>query len=48
MSRRAERNKARQEAQALLDQHAVNAVPVPVERIAKSLGIPRGVRSVGR
>ena len=39
MSRRAERKKARLEAQALLDQHAIKGVPVPVERIAKSLGI---------
>ena len=39
MSRPADWHKARREAQALLEQHAIKAVPVPVERIAKSLGI---------
>ena len=39
MNRRADKNKARREAQALLDNHAIKAAPVPVERIAKSLGI---------
>ena len=39
MSRRANRKKARQEARALLEQYAIKSAPVPVERIAKSLGI---------
>ena len=39
MSRNADRKKARREAQALLEQYAIEAVPVPVERIAKLRGI---------
>ncbi len=39
MSQKADRNKARREAQALLDQYAIEAIPVPVGRIAKSLGV---------
>jgi Zn-dependent peptidase ImmA (M78 family) len=35
----ADKQKAREAARALLDQHAVKAAPVPVERIAKSLGV---------
>lgn len=33
-----DKKKARDAAKALLDQHGVKAAPVPVERIAKSLG----------
>lgn len=39
MSRRTDREKARKRALALLDQHAIKAPPVPVERIARSRGI---------
>ena len=39
MSQKAERTKARREAQALLDRYGIQSIPVPVERIAKSLGI---------
>ena len=39
MSRRDGRANARRQAQALLEQHAIKAVPVPVDRIVKSLGI---------
>ena len=39
MSRRADRNMAVREARSQLQQHAIETVPVPVERIAKSLGV---------
>lgn len=39
MSQHAKKNKAQQAAQVLLNQFGVKAAPVPVERIAKSLGI---------
>ena len=39
MSRKPDRTKARREAQALLDQHAIESIPVPVERIAKLRGV---------
>lgn len=39
MTRSADRDKARRDAQALLDQFAIEAASVPVERIARSLGI---------
>jgi Zn-dependent peptidase ImmA (M78 family) len=35
----ADKRKAREAARALLSQYAVKAAPVPVERIAKSLGV---------
>ncbi len=39
MERKANKDKARREAQALLERHAIKGVPVPVERIARVLGI---------
>ena len=39
MSRKADRSMAVRAAQSLLEQHAIETTPVPVERIAKSLGI---------
>ena len=39
MTHRPDKNKARQAANDLLTQHEVKAAPVPVERIAKSLGV---------
>ncbi|MDE2813820.1 MAG: ImmA/IrrE family metallo-endopeptidase [Gemmatimonadota bacterium] len=39
MSRLAQKQKARKAAQTLLSQHGVKAAPVPIERIAKVLGI---------
>ena len=39
MSRRANTENAREQARRLLAQHAVRTVPVPVERITRSLGI---------
>jgi Zn-dependent peptidase ImmA (M78 family) len=39
MTRSANKQLARDTARALLEQHAVRAAPVPVERIAKALGI---------
>lgn len=39
MTRSADKKKAREAARALLVQHGVRAIPVPVERIAKSLGV---------
>jgi Zn-dependent peptidase ImmA (M78 family) len=39
MTRRADKTRARGAAQALLEKHHVKATPVPVERIAKSLGV---------
>ena len=39
MSQQFERDKAREAARTLLIQHGVNAAPVPIERIAKSLGV---------
>lgn len=39
MTQWGDKRKAREAAQALLVQHGVKATPVPVERIAKSLGV---------
>lgn len=39
MSREADKNKAREAAHNLLVQYGVKATPVPIERIAKSLGV---------
>ena len=39
MSPKADRSKAVGEARSLLEKHAIETMPVPVERIAKSLGI---------
>ena len=39
MSQQPKRNEAREAAQALLNQHGIKAAPVPIERIAKSLGV---------
>jgi len=39
MSPKADRSKAIQAARSLLEEHAIETMPVPVERIAKSLGI---------
>lgn len=39
MTRRAQRGRARRAARALLMQHGVKGPPVPVRRIAKSLGV---------
>ena len=39
MSRRAQKQKAREAAQTLLSQHGVKAAPVPIERIAKVYGV---------
>ncbi len=39
MIRSADRDNARRNAQALLDRFSIEAAPVPVERIARSLGI---------
>lgn len=39
MNRRAQKQKARKAAQMLLSQHGVKAAPVPIERIAKVLGV---------
>ena len=39
MSQRAQKQKARKAAQALLNQHGVKAAPIPIERIAKGQGV---------
>ena len=39
MNRKADRGKAIRATRSLLKQHAIETIPVPVERIAKSLGI---------
>ena len=39
MSPKADRSKAIQAARSLLEEHTIETIPVPVERIAKSLGI---------
>lgn len=39
MSRKADRSKAVRAARSLLEEHAIETIPVPVERIIKSLGI---------
>ena len=39
MSPKADRSKAIQTARSLLKEHTIETIPVPVERIAKSLGI---------
>ena len=39
MNRKADRRTAVRAARSLLEQHAVKTIPVPIERIAKSLGI---------
>ena len=39
MSQRAQKQKARKAARALLNRHGVKAAPVPIERIVKSCGI---------
>jgi Zn-dependent peptidase ImmA (M78 family) len=39
MTRRADKKRAREAAKMLLDQHGVRTAPVPVERLARSLGV---------